>query len=172
MPSISTVTGVDEWNMHVDTVTASAFSVMNIDEFDSIAQCEVQSFASKLNQKLEVYKFSMWIGSVNVDNVPCDLWEDVDKPTFMDIHDFEPHISAAQASKPKTILSDFLSKIWNILENLAMKVLDQTTQLNRQGADNDLSHHFSTNDRMLRSRCINSQFFTDTFFVTMKGRPS
>jgi len=72
-------------------------------------------------------------------------------------------------SKPKTISFDFLSKIWNISEDLASKVLDQTTQLNRQGADNDLSRHFSTNDRMLRYRRINSQFATDTFFVTAKG---
>ena len=49
---------------------------------------------------------------------------------------------------------------------------NQTTQLNKQGADNDLSRHFSTNDRMLRYCRIDSQFFTDTFFVTARGKSS
>jgi len=117
----------------------------------------------------------MSIGSVSVGKVPCDLFK-IDEPRFMEfddlINDYLPHIPAAHASKPKTISSDFISKIWNISEDLASKVLDQTTQLNRQGADNDLSRHFSTNDRMLCYRRINSQFFTDTFFVTAKGRSS
>jgi len=163
----------------VDTVIASSFSAMKIDEdldeLASMTQRDVYSFASKLSKKVDQSKFSMLIGSVSVGKVPCDLFE-IDEPRFMEfddlVNDYLHHISAAHASKPKTISSDFLSKIWNISEDLASRGLEQTTQLNRQGADNDLSHHFSTNDRMLRYRQINSQFFTDTFFVTTKGRSS
>ena len=174
MPSISVATV--EYQAHVDMAIASSFSAMKIDDdidgIASMAQRDVHSFASKLSEKVEQSKFSMSIGSVNVDKVPCDLFK-IDEPRVMDFDDFDndylPHLSAAHASKPKTISSDFLSKIWNVTEDLASKVLDQTTQLNRQGADNDLFRQFSTNDRMLRYRRNDSQFFTDTFFVTAKG---
>ena len=33
-----------------------------------------------------------------------------------------------------------------------------------------LSCHFSTNDRMLRYRCIKNNFFTDTMFVTKAAK--
>ena len=79
-------------------------------------------------------------------------------------------IDAATASKPKGITATFLSKIWNIKPDLAARTLDQTTQLQRQGGDNDLSRLFRTNDRMLHYKRINSQFFTELFFVTASGK--
>ena len=177
MPSISVATA--DYQAQVDSAIASSFSALKIDddvdELASMAQRDVHTFASKLSEKVEESKFSMSIGSVSVDKVSCDLFE-IEEPMFMEfddfVNDYLPHVSAAHASKPKTVSSDFLSKIWNISEDMASKVLNQTTQLNRQGADNDLSRHFSTNDRMLRYRRIDSQFFTDTFFVTARGKSS
>ena len=45
-------------------------------------------------------------------------------------------------------------------------MLDVTTQFNKQDADYLLSHKFSTNNRMMQYRRINSTFFNETFFVT------
>ena len=59
-----------------------------------------------------------------------------------------------------------MSKIWNISNDAASKALAQSTQYCRHGASNALSRQYSTNDRMLRYKRINSQFYTDTFFVT------
>ena len=66
--------------------------------------------------------------------------------------------------------AEFLSKIWRIKFDEAEKVIQQTTQLKHQGAENALSRRFLTNDRMLRYRQINCIFFIDTFFVTAAGK--
>ena len=53
-----------------------------------------------------------------------------------------------------------------------VKVLEQSTCLQRVGHPNSLSRRLPTNDRMLRYRRIDSNFFTDTFFATAKGKSS
>ena len=92
-----------------------------------------------------------------------------EKPIFDHFDRLFAEIDTAYASKPKSVSADFISKIWQISNEDAIGVLKQNTQLLRQGADNDLSRHFSTNDRMLRYRCINSQFYTDTFFASSQA---
>ena len=67
----------------------------------------------------------------------CDLFE----PFYANIDAFKSKIDAAQGSKAKTISPYFLSKIYNIHPDLVSKTPNQTTQLNLQGADNDLSRH-------------------------------
>ena len=52
---------------------------------------------------------------------------------------------------------------------MTTKVLDQNTNLNGQGENNDFSRQFLTNDQMMQYKRINSQFFADTFFVTASG---
>ena len=78
-------------------------------------------------------------------------------------------VPSAQAGNPKTVSAGFLSKIWNMDNSTATKVLDQNIQLNSQGANNDWYRQLSTNDWMLQYKCISSQFFTDTFLVTASG---
>ena len=78
-------------------------------------------------------------------------------------------VSYTQVGNTKTISADFFSKIWNIDNSTATKILDQNTHLNSQGANNDLSRQLPMNDRMLWYKSIISQFFTDTFFVTASG---
>ena len=61
-------------------------------------------------------------------NDGCELFSVSDEPTF--IHSdtiYFASVSSAQASKPKTISADFLSKIWNIDNSTATKVLYQNT---------------------------------------------
>ena len=99
-----------------------------------MAEIDTKCFADNLNQALEISKFGISIGSMNA----CVT------------DDFFVKINSTNAGDKKKIYSDFLSKIWNIDVEVASKVINQTTQLNRQGCDNDLSRQFTTNDRMLR----------------------
>ena len=52
---------------------------------------------------------------------------------------FQTQISAAEASKPKSVSPTMLSKLWCISDKLAEGVIDQNTQLCRNNADNALS---------------------------------
>ena len=74
-------------------------------------------------------------------------------------------ISAAEASKPKGVSPTILSKLWCISDKLAEGVIDQNTQLCRNNADNALSQKFTTNNRMLMYKRIQSTFYSDTMFA-------
>ena len=79
-------------------------------------------------------------------------------------------ISTVTIDSQATITPETLAKLWMIDEKLAKSSIAKNSHLNRKGASNDLSKHFSTNDRMLRYRRIKSTFFTDTFFATKSGK--
>ena len=51
-------------------------------------------------------------------------------------------------------------------ENLAEEAIERNTQLRRQSKDNVLSRNYTTNDRMLRCKRLESVFFTDAMFAT------
>ena len=57
-----------------------------------------------------------------------------------------------------------------ITDNLAEGAVDQNTQLSRLSANNTMSRQFSSNDRMLRYRRIDSTFFTDTMFANPNSK--
>ncbi len=78
---------------------------------------------------------------------------------------FSANVSSTTAKPPNKLSPTFLSKIWSIHETLAQGALDNNTHLNKQSGDNSLSRHYTTNDRMLRYKRINSLFYTDTFFA-------
>ena len=79
-------------------------------------------------------------------------------------------ILVVHVERPKGVKPDDLAKVWWINVETARRTLEITTQLKQQYTDVNLSHNFSTNDRMLRYRQINSHFFTDTFFVTKQAK--
>ncbi len=95
-------------------------------------------------------KISMEVGSTSV----SDTTKDVDL--------FETF--ATHAETPKGVTAEHLSKVWRISHEDAAKTLNVTTQLNKRSIDASLSHRFSTNNRMLRYKRIDSLFYTDTFF--------
>ena len=66
----------------------------------------------------------------------------------------------------ESLRSFFLSKLWLVPENLAEETIERNIQLHRQSKDNTLSRNYTTNDRMLRCKRLESVFFTDTMFVT------
>merc|ERR1711983_656420 len=71
---------------------------------------------------------------------------------------------ATHAETPKGVTAEHLSKVWRISHEDAARTLEVTSQLNKRSIDASLSRRFSTNDRMLRYKRIESLFYTDTFF--------
>ena len=128
---------------------------------------DLHSFQAAIESQTDFSKFCSSVGAMSISQDECDLFE----PVTFQIEDFDHKVvGGIQAGKPTGVSSEFLSKIWHISPELAEKTLQQTSQLYRHGQDNILSKRYPTNDRMLRYRRINSQFFTDTFFVTAKGK--
>ena len=79
---------------------------------------------------------------------------------------FTFNISGVTADQSVGVLPSFLKKIWSISDKEAGAVIKTNTQLNRKHNDGLLSRHFSTNDRMLRYKRIESFFYSDTMPVT------
>ena len=148
--------------------------------FRSAAQVDMQYYASCLNTDVVNRKMSQSLGSTQYpDSYTDDLFEnDVEeKHSMYDIlFDDKPlgeivaEVASSLLAPPSTIDAKHLSKIWRIRHEESKKVLEQYTYLQRTGQPNALSRRLRTNDRMLRYRRINSDFFTDTFFCTEKGK--
>ena len=161
---------VPTWTNAIDNTIMAAFNAMEIDNGSVPAHADdANRFASAINQRAVSSKFAISIGSVSsYRNETSDLFDLGLSRTDL----YESEVHSMQASKSSKVTPELLSKIWHIKPDLAKKTLSQTTQLYRQGADNDLSRQLSTNDRMIRYKRINSKFFTDTLFVTKKGKSS
>ena len=54
--------------------------------------------------------------------------------------------------------------MWRVSNEVAQQTLDVTTHLNKQDSDSTLSSRFSTNDRMVRYKRLDSFFYIDTFY--------
>ena len=111
-------------------------------------------------------KFMSSIGSTSCYN-SADVFADSpfeDNDDDLDLGlNLYPKNAASVASRAKGFTSDHLSKVWRIDKDTASRTIDCTTQLKKHDESGDLSRNFSTNDRMLRYKRINSHFFTDTF---------
>ena len=94
-----------------------------------------------LEAKDEHSKFGASIGSMDAgNNDGCKIFSVTDDPTFMHLDKiYFAIVSSAQAGKPKAISDDFLSKILNIDNSTATKVLYHNTQLNCKGYNNKFS---------------------------------
>ena len=115
-------------------------------------------------------KISSALGVMTVDVEYSD-----DEPLFTTTLDnleneFLSEISALEAGTPTGTKPEFLKRIWAISDKESNAVVEANTQLNRQSNDGELSRHFSTNDRMLRYRRIDSYFYTDTLLVTKSAK--
>ena len=83
------------------------------------------------------------------------------------VEEFFSH--ATNASRPRGVTHEHLSKVWHISTEDARRTIETTTQTSVQTQDPTLSCNNGTNDCMLRYRHIQDYFFTDTFFATKKG---
>ena len=76
---------------------------------------------------------------------------------------------STNASRPRGVTPEHLSKIWHISHEDAKRTIDTTTQMSVRTQDPTLLRNYGTNDRMLRYRHIQDYFYMDTFFATKKG---
>ena len=112
-------------------------------------------------------KIAAAVGSSTIGEPTCPLFT----TTLDDLEDlFQSDVSSMEAHSSKGVTPDFIKNIWSVSSDEATDILKANTQLNRQSNDGLLSRQFSTNDRMLRYRRINSYFFTDTMFVTKSAK--
>ena len=172
---------IDIWDQTVDEHTAGAF-IAPPSRPDNT--CHVVGLAEAINLRGEISKTSASIGSCSVGTKSqCPIFME---PFTTDVSTLEASLSeilspqeinatinaivASTAGKPKGIDKEILCKLWCISEPLAQNAIESNTQLCRQSADNTLSRNFSTNDRMLRYRRIQSTFYTDTMFATPKAK--
>jgi hypothetical protein len=178
---LSSVTST-QWNNNIDSQMNLLFQSSDETNHSNCGDTSISELAELLSTKAEISKFGASIGSCNIgftntNNEMDDLFDNSFSTTLDDLEalfekDINPStsISSTTATKPKGVSKSTLSKLWNISEKLADGVINNTTQFNRQNADNSLSRNFSTNDRMLRYKRINSTFFTDTMFVTDRAK--
>ena len=146
--------------------TCAGFESTYIDPTSSEAQNDCKGFADALDATIG----SMLGSTLNNDH--DDLF--CNEPILTSLDELEAKFSAnvgsTTAKQPSKLSPAFLSKIWSINEDLAEGALNSNTHLQRQSGDSSLSRQFSTNDRMLRYKRINSLFYTDTFFATKSAR--
>ena len=171
------------WNLHVNASILSAYVAE--EHFDDCTENLDKYFAEALNLRGEISKVQQAsIGSTTFSDEPCELFKSDPFITYMD--DLEETLSdlvspehmdslmasiSSVARKSKGISADKLFKLsWLITEELADGAIDHNTQMCRHSADNIMSRQFSTNDRMLRYRRIQSAFFSDTMFATPKAK--
>ena len=173
----------DHWNKHVDATISSSFAVESENLHESSCNSTDNDFATALGMRGEISKFGASIGSCNLTEEKCELFETPSLSTISDVRSSLEHlmetsdldkvinqISSATATKSSNVKPTDLSKLWIISEKLAKGVVERNTHLRRHNADNIMSRQFSTNDRMLRYRRIQSTFFTDTMHATPKAK--
>ena len=164
-------------NKHIDNICSNAVTmsteatesvwVNNSEHLDEVnlnlgqisSTLDPGSFASELEERAALSHFGMSVGSLH------GVVDDKD-----DL--FIPEVSAAHAEPPKGVSAKYLSKVWKIDLDTAKRTLDVTSQRCKHDTGNPLTRNYSSNDRMLRYRRINTHFFTDTFFVTKKAKSS
>ena len=76
---------------------------------------------------------------------------------------------STNASRPRGVTPEHLSKIWCISHEDTKRTINMTTQTSVCTQDPMLSRNYGTNDCMLCYKHIQDYFFMDTFFATKKG---
>ena len=164
------------------------------DNFDTTLHDDViDNLGDKLRLDGELSKLKMAIGACDVNESPyLDDASIGTEPTeaSTDVSDIdatseaEDEIDYASILDDDSVLNEFmvggttytkpsngvsakhLSKIWKISEKDAEKTINITTQRVVRTEDPALSHNYSSNDRMLRCKRLDSHFFMDTFCAT------
>ena len=163
----------------------SSMCMVNESPLEAIATDD-QEFAAALNQKANTASLDCLKGDLNSNpGKGCQIFDNNDIGTldalralvseYVDsrkldevdtmVVDVDAMFSSV-AGKSTGVSAHSLGKLWQISETQAQGAIDFNTQLCKQPADNSLSRNFSTNDRMLRYRRLNSTFFTDTLVAT------
>ena len=142
--------------------------IQDIDLDVPLANISLHEYSQALSETNNSSWFTAMVGASSSNHESeCDLFP---QTSFQLDKDHPFFVNGVTTKKPSAVSADFLSKIWHIKPELAKRTIQQTTQLRRHGEDNNLSQRYSMNDRMLRYKRIESQFFTNTFFATEKGK--
>ena len=163
---------VDSVEKAIDAVLLNAMNGESIQNESlhgnhSIPFHEANVFAEAMSSNALCGKIATSIGSATTSDGPCPLFTG----TLDEFESqFHSEISSLEMEKVTGVSPDFLSKIWSVSDEQAKDIVNSNTQLNRVPNEGMLSKQFSTNDRMLRYRRINSYFFTDTMFVTSAAK--
>ena len=177
----SDLPSVDAIEATIDSILASAMNADEvvlepgiesppIPEIQSMAYHEMNDFHERLSSDTLRGKISVAFGTSISALDDCDKDCPLFTTTLDDLEaELQAELSAVDVESPSGVTPEFLRKIWSISDNEAQGVVQHNTQLNRQTGEGMLSRQFSTNDRMLRYRRIQSYFFTDTMFVTSKA---
>jgi hypothetical protein len=139
------------------------------------------SFEDKIHNAAAISGFKMSIGSTTtapstndplLSSEPVSFQVNLDDLDSIidDISSTSANIQSTMDGRPNGVTAKHLSKVWKFDVKTAKRTIEVTTQLTQHEADPSLSRNYSTNDRMLRYKRINSHFFTDTFFVTKKAK--
>jgi hypothetical protein len=159
---------ISDYEDAVDNAIADSFCDDLVPEDDMGDDCK---FWKTISGRAEISKIMGSLGSVTVGCDTCELFSNpVDdgigelRDTLAELFDDATmaKIAAVQASKNQGVSKEMLSKIWMVSDDLAQGAIDHNSQLCKHHADNSLSRHFTTNDRMLRYKRLKSVFFTDT----------
>ena len=133
---------------------------------------DVATFANAVSNAAATSKFKVSVGSTSMipPDEEDDLWSNSEPISMMvDLNDLEASLTSLEAQlsavgkAAKGVSAEHLSKVWSIDLDTAKKTIDLTTQLCKHGESDHLRRQYSTNDRMLRYKRINTHFFTDTF---------
>ena len=158
-----------------------AATISAITSTSHILSADCNSFEDKINNAAAISDFKMSIGSTNTVPPTEDPLFSPGPVSFQfdpdDLNSIIDEISSpgaivktAMVGSPTGVTAKHLSKVWKIDIETAKRTIEVTTQLRQHEADASLSRNYSTNDRMIRYKRINSHFFTDTFFVTKKAK--
>ena len=101
------------------------------------------TFAQSLSNRAPQSKFGMSVGSTTTHIGLTDVGALFEYPTIVEV-------SSVHVEQPKGVKPVDLAKVWRIDVETARRTLEITTQLKKQETDVNISHNFSTNNRMLR----------------------
>ena len=140
-----------------------------------------QTFYDALKTQTVISKFKMLVGGTSIvqPEEVDDLWLKMESwNVTIDISSLENIVDglngldqevSAMATRAKGVTPERLSKIWSIDIETAKRTIGLTSQYLKYTGNDHLKSRYSTNNRMLWYKRIQSHFFMDTFQVTAKA---
>jgi hypothetical protein len=165
----------DEVASHVaydDPVYGYAFDADEVAWIDldgiqaQLALLDISIFAMGLMERAHISHASMAMGSVSINDSPCEIFEGFDST----LCDTFVTLAAVMTGHSGGVRAEHLSKIFCIPHDDAARTLLVASQLVQYNADLCLSRNITTDDHALCYCKIKSYFFTDTLFATAKAK--
>ena len=160
-----------DWNPAFESMPVGQDQVSTI--ISSVSNTlDPQSFYDALETQTAVSKLKMSVGATSIiePDEPDDLWTNEEPwDVTIDISSLEQMVDdleseiGATATRARGVTPERLSKIWSIDIETAKRTIELTSQHVKHEGGSHLKRRYSTNDRMLRYKRIQTHFFMDTF---------